>query len=366
MYEFNFPDRDILKIREIGKIKTPALIVFKNSVLKNLDTIKSYLEQLSPNSGYEYLCPHVKTNKSLFITKMMLDAGIKSFKCTLNEIEMLIKSGAKNIFVAYPLLEQNANELAEHIDANPDINFQVQIGSIEHAEILNKVAINKGVSWNYFIDIDVGMHRTGTAAENVYELYEKLSDWKNFYFIGLHGYDGHNHHTDKKLRESTSRQSMSILIELYNQFAKNKIEIGKIIVSGSPSFRLDFEILYKALKDKVDIMVSPGTWIYWDSQYDNILPHEFEFAAFILAQVMDIGENQITLNLGHKRWAVDQGEIQIFSEPELKIKTFSEEHTVLSTNNSFLYNIGDYILIVPRHICPTVNLYENFTVIGDD
>ncbi len=366
MHEFKFPNRDSLKIKDIKKIKTPALVIFKNSVIKNINTIKSYLEQVSPNSGYKHLCPHVKTNKSSYMTKLMLGAGINLFKCTPNEVEMLVEAGAKEIFVAYPLLEQNAIELAEHINANSEINFQVQIGSVEHAEILNKVSINKDVIWNYFIDTDVGMHRTGTAANNVFEVYKKISEWKNFNFIGLHGYDGHNHHKNKILRESTSRESMAILLDLYNQFFNNDIQINKIMVAGSPSFRTDFEILYKALKNNVDILVSPGTWIYWDSQYDNILPGEFEFAAFVLAQVMDSAENQITLNLGHKRWAADQGEIQIFSEPELKIKSFSEEHTVLSTDKSSQYKIGDYVLIVPRHICPTVNLYENFTLIGKE
>jgi D-serine deaminase-like pyridoxal phosphate-dependent protein len=297
---------------------------------------------------------------------MMLDAGISSFKCTPNEVEMLINSSAKNIFVAYPLLEHTANDLAEYILENADINFRIQIGSDAHAEILNKVAMNKGVTWNYYIDIDVGMHRTGTTADNVLDLYKKISEWKNFHFVGLHGYDGHNHHIDKKLREATSAKSMRVLLDLYEQFVKNNIEIKNVMVAGSPSFCIDLSILYKSLKDKIDIQVSPGTWIYWDSKYDNILPGEFKFAAFVLSQVMDIGENQITLNLGHKRWAADQGEIELFSEPKLKIKSYSEEHTVLSTNKSSQYKIGDYILIVPRHVCPTVNLYENFTLIGTD
>jgi D-serine deaminase-like pyridoxal phosphate-dependent protein len=363
MHEFRIPYCDNLKIKNIEKIKTPALVVFKNPVLKNLNTIKSYIEQVAPKSGYIHLCPHVKTNKSSYITKLMMDAGINSFKCTPNEVDMLIKSGAREIFIAYPLLERNAIKLAEMICANPDILFQVQIGTIAHAEILNKV---KGVSWNYFIDIDVGMHRTGTTINKVFELYKKLSEWDNFKFIGLHGYDGHNHYKDIKLRKSIAVESMAIILKLYKQFDNNDIEIKKIIVAGSPSFRLDFDILYNALKDKVQIQVSPGTWIYWDSQYDNFLPGEFKFAAFVLAQVMDSGENQITLNLGHKRWAADQGEVQIFSESELKLKSFSEEHTVLKTIGNKKYNVGDYILIVPRHVCPTVNLYEHFTLIGED
>jgi D-serine deaminase-like pyridoxal phosphate-dependent protein len=366
MPEFKIPNRQTYRINKIKEIKTPALVVFKESVLRNLELMKFYLEMVSPNSGYKHLCPHVKTHKSSYIIKMMLDTLINSFKCSPNEVEMLVESGAKEIFVAYPLLEQNANELAEFIIKHPEINFQVQLASIEHAEIFKKVASTKNITWNYFIDIDVGMHRTGTESKNVYDLYQHLSEWENFNFVGLHGYDGHNHHTDNKLRLETSQESMSVLINLYNQFERNDVQIKKIMVAGSPGFQSDLEILYETLKDKVEIIVSPGTWIYWDSKYDNILPRKFEFAAFVLAQVMDIGENQITLNLGHKRWAADQGGIHLFSEPDLKLKSFSEEHTVLTTNKSSQYKIGDYILIVPRHVCPTVNLYENFTLIGND
>lgn len=366
MHEFKIQDYKIYRIKNIEKINTPALVVFRESVLKNIKLMKSYLEEISPNSGFYHLCPHVKTTKSAYIIHMMLEAGIKSFKCTPNEVDMLIEAGAKEIFVAYPLLEKNAHLLAEKINNHPDIDFIVQIGLSEHAEILNKVAIEKNITWNYFIDIDVGMHRTGAASKNVLRLFEGLSKFKNFIFIGLHGYDGHNHYKDKNLRKQTSEKSMSYLLKLNQEFRTQNIPVPKIMVAGSPSFRTDFEILYKNLKNEVEIIVSPGTWIYWDSEYENIAPGEFEFAALILAQVMDIGENQITLNLGHKRWAADQGEIQIFSKPDLKLKSFSEEHTVFFTNNISDYRIGDYILLVPRHVCPSINLYEYFSLIGRD
>jgi len=366
MHEFIIPNHTTYKIKHIEKIKTPALVVFNKSVLKNLELMKSYLEQAAPDSEYNHLCPHVKTNKSSYTTKLMLNAGITYFKSSPNEVDMLISAGAKNIFIAYPLLEHNVSELADYIINYPEINFEIQIATTAHAEILEKVAINKNIVWNYLIDIDVGMHRTGTDPKNVYNLYKHLSESNNFKFIGLHGYDGHNHHIDKKLRQETSQESMSVLINLYHQFEKKNAQIKKIMVAGSPGFHSDLEILYEALKDKVEIIVSPGTWIYWDSKYDTILPRKFEFAAFVLAQVMDIGESQITLNLGHKRWAADQGGIHLFSKPEVNLKSFSEEHTVLSTNKSSQYNLGDYILIVPRHVCPTVNLYEKFTLIGND
>ena len=94
MHEFKIPNRQSYIIKNIEEIRTPALVVFKNSVLRNFDLMKSYLEEVSPNSGYKHLCPHVKTNKSSYMTKLMLGAGINSFKCTHNDIEMLVESGA--------------------------------------------------------------------------------------------------------------------------------------------------------------------------------------------------------------------------------------------------------------------------------
>ncbi|MEE9117319.1 MAG: hypothetical protein V3U02_01830, partial [Calditrichia bacterium] len=82
--------------------------------------------------------------------------------------------------------------------------------------------------------------------------------------------------------------------------------------------------------------------------------------------IIDLSEKQMTLNLGHKRWAADQGVIQIFSEPDLKVISFSEEHTVMKTSGDKKYNISDYILIVPRYICPTVNLFEDFTLLAEN
>jgi D-serine deaminase-like pyridoxal phosphate-dependent protein len=366
MIEFKIPNRQTYHIKNIDKIKTPSLVVFKGSVLKNINLMKSYLQEISPKSGFKNLCPHVKTNKSSYITKQMLNAGINFFKCTPNEVQMLIDCGVKNMFIAYPLLRKDAEKIADLIYSNPDLNFYIQVGNIDQAIILNTIAINRKIIWDYFIDIDVGMNRTGIVAEKVFQLFKSIEKLKNFNLIGLHGYDGHNHEIDDDLRKKISSECMNILVHLYNEFETNGIKVEKVMAAGSPSFQLDLIYLFNSLQNNVEIYISPGTWIYWDSKYDSILPNKFEFAALVLAQVMDVGNNRITLNLGHKRWASDQGGIELFSQEGLNLKSFSEEHTVLSTNKSSQYKIGDYILIVPRHVCPTVNLYENFTLIGKD
>ena len=90
-------------------------------------------------------------------------------------------------------------------------------------------------------------------------------------------------------------------------------------------------------------------------------------AALILAQAAETnGSRRMTLNLGHKRWAADQGAVNCFSIPSAKVVSFSEEHTVLEHDGSQSFKTGDYVLLAPRHVCSTVNLWEYFVIIGSN
>ena len=354
-------------IQQIEKLHTPRLLVFEDRIRRNIARMKAYLEEVAPASGFRHLCTHVKTHKSTAITQMMMEAGISSFKTSLNEVELVGASGVVDAFVAYPLIRQDAFRMANWIRRFPQTRYSVQIGSLTHAEILREVAEKERVKWHYFIDIDVGMHRTGIPAEDVFHLYDQIFGWKGFTFLGLHGYDGHNHFEDANKRMNEAKRAMDLLLKAVAEFKHNGVSIPRLVVAGSPSFRVDFGLLQGTVGSDTLVQVSPGTWIYWDSGYDRLLPGEFELAALILAQVIELGDgHRMTLNLGHKRWGADQGPVQTFSHPGLTVYSFNEEHTVLKTDSENQFKIGDYLLIVPRHVCSTVNLYETFSLIGDN
>ncbi len=355
------------RIKQIEKITTPRLVVFKDKVEENIRRMKNYLNKITNGKGLDHLCMHVKTNKSSYLTKILLKQGIFCFKSTLNEVEMLVNSGVKDIFIAYPLLEKEAVSIVQIIQENPEVKFQVQIGCREHADILKKIGVEYGIQWNLFIDVDVGMHRTGIKPEKVLELYEEIADQPEFKFTGLHGYDGHIHYKDESRRASETEKAMEKLVEIFNVFSYNQVEVERIVAAGSLTFEQDLKILYKKIADKTQVMVSPGTWIYWDTGYDSLLPEKFEIAALVLAQVIEVSdENRITLNCGHKRWGADRGPVEVFSGEGMKVSSFNEEHTVLEHKKGDTYRVGDYVFIAPKHICSTVNLYEYFTLIGKD
>ena len=367
MLEFKFNGQATYKIMNVDHIPTPRLIMFEDRVRRNIDRIRSYLEAVVPDSGYRHLFPHIKTHKSSTITKMLMNAGVSSFKTSLNEAELAAECGAKEVFLAYPLLRHDSERLACVISKFTNTAFFIQIGSIEHAEILKQVTNEKGTGWKYFIDLDVGMHRTGIRPDEAFDLYMKLSGMEGFEFIGLHGYDGHIHHADAQERKKESQKSMTILMDVFDDFGKKGVTVPRVITSGSISFREDLSILNERIGRKTFLQVSPGNWIYWDSGYDSIIPGQFEIAATILSQVIDVyGNNQITLNLGHKRWGADRGPVERFSPHGLRVLKYNEEHTILESKTDRRFRIGDYVLIIPKHSCSTVNLYEHFTIIGEN
>ena len=58
--------------------------------------------------------------------------------------------------------------------------------------------------------------------------------------------------------------------------------------------------------------------------------------------------------------------MELFSVPGLEFVGASEEHTVLRQTGGPDLRIGDPVLIAPRHVCPTVNAWESFTVVRED
>jgi len=82
-------------INNIETIDSPALIIYKERVQQNIHSLKQMKDA-------EHLRPHVKTNKIAEVCKMMLDTGIKKFKCaTIADAEMLGSRLAPDVLLVY-------------------------------------------------------------------------------------------------------------------------------------------------------------------------------------------------------------------------------------------------------------------------
>ncbi len=339
-------------------IATPRLILFEDRIQANIRQMKALLAAQHLDLSFRNLCPHVKTHKSAYITGLLQNEGISFFKCSLNEVDLLVRCGADKIFIAYPLLLHDARRLFSLMQENDTIEWFVQISHPVHVDILKQAMPAAIPALYYYLDIDVGMHRTGTSPDSALQLYRDAGKANGLRFAGIHAYDGHNHSAEASERQQIAHESMTDLLSCKNHFIREGIKVPSIMVGGTPGFLADLEVLSQA-NPETTLFVSPGTWIYSDSEHARILDNTFEVAALLLTQVIDLpADGLATLNIGHKRWSIDQGLPDVFSEQGVRIQSFSEEHTVLALPVGKDLNIGDYILMAPKHVCSTVNLWE--------
>ena len=105
----------------------------------------------------------------------------------------------------------------------------------------------------------------------------------------------------------------------------------------------------------------------WDFGYaENFTDLEFLQAATLLSRVISKpSNNRITLDLGHKGVAAENPHprIKFLRLNEAEAILHSEEHLTLKTNQAEEYQVGDFLYGIPRHICPTVALYDRAHVI---
>lgn len=329
---------DWYKVENIDKVDSPGLLIYPDRVKENIRIFKSFVDDISR------LRPHVKTNKSPEVSKMFVEAGITKFKAaTIAESEMLAMNGATDVILAHQPVGPKIERFVELIKKYPKTKFACLIDDAENAKKLRHV--------NVYIDLNVGMNRTGIEPEKALPLFDKN-------VVGLHAYDGHLRDPDIEVRRKQCNEGFARVVTLQNEIEKKFGKKLPIVAGGTPSFSIHAK--------RKDVECSPGTFIYWDKGYQSILKEQpFLIAALVVTRVISIPTSDtICLDLGHKGIASENpiDKRVYFFESDLTPIGHSEEHLVVKTDSS-KYKVGDVLYGIPHHICPTVNLYDSPSII---
>jgi D-serine deaminase-like pyridoxal phosphate-dependent protein len=340
-------------------IDSPALLVFPSLVKKNI------AEMIRMVGNVNRLRPHIKTHKTAEGIRLMMDAGISKFKCaTIAEAELLAMTGAKDILLAHQPVGPRIERLQQLTIQFPHTQISTITDNLDAATRLGKVFEKHSQSIGVYIDINVGMNRTGIAPnETALALYEGLMQVKGIHFMGLHVYDGQHRQADPAEREKACDEAFQAVYGLMDMMESKGYARPFIIAGGSPSFSIHAK--------KMDRDCSPGTNIFWDRGYGLICPEQdFTPAVHILTRVISLPTaNRICLDLGHKAVASENElakRVYFPDHPELKPVGQSEEHLVMELALGHGFKPGDTLIGIPYHICPTVALHETLIAIEGD
>jgi D-threonine aldolase len=353
------PDKPWYDIQNVSEIDTPALVVYPERVLENIRTAKSMVADVSS------LRPHVKTHKSLELTRLLLAEGITKFKCaTIAEAEMLAIARAPDVLLAYQPVGPKVLRLRSLVSKYPDTSFACVVDDPHAAKGLAEAFAGQPAPFTVYLDLNVGMNRTGVLpGEKALELYQICSKMSGIKVVGLHAYDGHIQDSDPQVRSERCDAAFIPVSRLRDDLRGRGFPEMILVAGGSPTFPIHAR--------RHGFECSPGTFVYWDKSYLESLPDQnFLPAALVLTRVISRPTaNTACLDLGHKSIGAEkdlQHRVHFLNAPNVEALSQSEEHLLIRGPEIDGCQIGDVLYGMPYHICPTCALYERaLTVAGN-
>jgi len=340
---------------DFSQIESPGLIVYPNIVAKNI----AYVLSLVDNNPHR-LRPHIKTHKTQEVNDMMLQACIYKFKCaTIAEAELLALSKAQDVLLSMQPTGTTLGRLIKLIQNYPNTQFSCLLDDLEAATEIQDHCIQENIHLNVFIDLNVGMHRTGILPDEASLLIDYIDSASNLSLKGLHAYDGHIRDEDIETR----KQHAFVDLRSFRKLVAELDRELELVVGGTPSFLIHCQ--------NPNYVCSPGTFVFFDAGYAKLYPaNSIEFAVEIVARIISKpSPTTICLDLGHKSVAPEnpiQNRVRFIDHPAWNLISQSEEHGIVEVGIDEKLTIGEVIRMIPYHICPTVALHQSLQVIENE
>jgi D-serine deaminase-like pyridoxal phosphate-dependent protein len=346
---------EFYRLSSADEVLTPALVIYPDAISSNIERT---LELLS--GDVDRWRVHVKTAKLDYTLQLLLDRGVRHFKCaTTLELLTACARGARDVLFAYPAIGASARRVQEIALQFPHVSISVL------AENETQVRQWRPGHVGIFIDINPGMNRTGIEqgrADEILALVKAIRDY-GLQFRGLHYYDGHHGALAGAERMRAAHQGYDRLLQLVTEVERKSTHVQELITAGTPT--LPSSLAYAGFQTERFVhRVSPGTVIYCDATSLAQLPQAYGYrpAALVLTRVVSHpSAGTVTCDAGHKAVSADAGvpTCVVMGHTKLTPLSPSEEHLPMSVGEAAASpQIGSELYLLPRHVCPTVNNFD--------
>ena len=338
---------------ELQSLPSPALLVDADLVDANTQRMIRQVE-----GRVDRLRPHIKTHKMPAVIRAQVSAGVTQFKAaTLSEAEMASRAGASDVLLAYQPVGPNIRRYVDLLTRHPSTQFSAVVDDQAVVGELATAATGQQ-PLGLFIDVDVGMHRTGVPiGAKAERLAAEIQRHPSVRLTGLHVYDGHLHMPSAEQREHEVASVIRQVADL-----SDRLGVTSIVAGGSPTFPF--------WARRTDWQCGPGTTVFWDIGYTENFPEMgYAIAAGLLTRVVSKpGDRRLCFDLGYKAVASEMPLPSRVTFPELEdaqLVGHSEEHLMVETTSANEFVVGQPALAFPRHICPTVARYAHAHVVRE-
>lgn len=344
------------EIKNIDTVDSPSVAVYKEHLTQNIEHMIAGVD-----GEMNRLMPHIKTNKMPKVMEVLVASGIGRFKAsTIAEAEIAAEAGAGSVLIAHQLVGPKVERLLDLAQNYQHVEFSTIVDCLDTVKVLNDKCGQIGISLRVYIDINNGMNRSGIeVGAGLLELIDALLESPNLIFSGFHVYDGHLRDTDFNLRNEKIESGFGAITEIFERLKAQHPSL-QMICGGTPSFTSHLL--------KKNRITSPGTCVLWDWGYsDKLKEQKFNYAALLVTRIISKPtEGIITVDMGHKSIASENPidkRIKFLNLENYELVSQSEEHGVIQVQDWDQYHVGDVLYGVPYHICPTINLHDEVSLI---
>lgn len=268
---------------------------------------------------------------------------------------------ASDLLMAYPAVDPPRCLLLAGLARNRTV--RVVTDSAIGINALATAAQNAGTTIGALVEIDVGMCRTGvSAAKESLQLAQLISNMEGLRLDGILCYPGHIWNPLDQ-QETPLAAVSAKLQEAIDLWRAHGLE-AKIVSGGSTPTAFHSHLVKQYTE------IRPGTYVFNDMNTvrGGFCSLEDCAAQIICTVISDAVKNQVVIDGGTKTFtsdlclpAKDSGHGHIREYPSAKLTRLSEEHGQVDVSTSERRpKVGERVSVIPNHICPCVNLQDNF------
>ena len=348
----------------LDELQTPALIIDLDVFDANLAKMQSYLEEQDIA-----LRAHTKMHKCPLIARKQVESGARGVcAAKISEAEVMGAAGIEDVLVTSPIATPDkVSRFVEARKNNPGLKIVVDCAG--SADLLAKVAGLEGLVVDVFVDMDLGMGRTGIeTGDKTLQLVRHIGESNSLNLSGLQMYAGNCMHIEGfSERKQKYAQIMSKGIETLALLDEAGIVIPVVSGGGTGTYNMEADLgLINELQ--------AGSYAFMDIEYRDIggvgSEQFLDFGVSLFVLVTAISQPQsrlITVDGGFKSFASDKMAPEFRDVEGVIYHWGGDEHGIVRLDNpSVEVELGGKFKLITPHCDPTVNLHDYYYLVREE
>lgn len=341
-----------------SQMETPFVAIDQKKLRENIQSMQALCDR-----SKVALWPHIKTHKCIEMARLQLQAGAQGLTCSkLSEAEVMLASGVRRIFVAYPIVDPLQAPILRRLSHWLD-ELVLAVTSLPQAKALGEVLRLAEIKVPVMLAVDTGLGREGARTEKEVKL---LAQWiqkeKTMQLKGLFTHEGHAY-------LAGGEQIKKRVEEVAEKLNETSRQLG-----GGLELWPGCSVTAKLMAQQEGITaIRPGAYLLGDLMLCSANPSmsRDQIAVRVVSRIVDIPQEDLLLiDAGSKTFSSDKTPSGIMAEaendPDTAVTRCNEEHGYLRPGPECDLQINSRVSLIPAHVCTVMNLTDRVHIFVDD